>query len=83
MADQETPTFLQLALRDGTPRKAALTALVVGSVLAMINHGDTILSGQPVPLGKILLTYVVPYCVATWGAVTGKRSLLARQADKG
>ena len=66
------PSILQMVFRDGTPKKAALTALVVGTILTMINHGDTILDGLMPPVWKVLLTYCVPYCVTTWGATTGK-----------
>ena len=64
--------FIKLAFGHGTPLKAFLTACVVGTILILINHGDDILTGQfPHPL-KIFLTYFVPYCVTTWGAITGK-----------
>ena len=69
---QPKPTFSQLAFHDGTPRKAVLTALVVGTLLTAINHGETILHGSFPPPLKVILTYCVPYCVATWGAMTGK-----------
>lgn len=72
----EKPALRDLLFGGGTPRKAAITALVVGSILTLINHGDLILSGQPPPLLKVLLTYCVPYCVTTWGALTGKLSAL-------
>lgn len=44
-------------------------ALVVGTILALINHFDSIVT---LSLGKtqiiqILITYFVPYCVATFG----------------
>ena len=73
------PPLSQLILGDGTPRKAFLTALVVGTVLTTINHGDMILMGEFPPLIKVGLTYCVPFCVTTWGAVTGKRALIKRQ----
>lgn len=66
------PSIGTLMFGDGTPKKAFLTALVIGTVLTMINHGDQILAGQMPPLIKVGLTYCVPYCVTTWGAVTGK-----------
>ena len=66
------PTIPQMLFGDGTPKKAALTASVVGTILTTINHGDNILAGAPPPLIKICLTYCVPYCVTTWGAATGK-----------
>ena len=64
--------LLQLAFGDGTPKKAFFTALMVGSILTSINHGDLILAGEPPFWLKIVLTYCVPYCVTTWGAITGK-----------
>lgn len=74
MTVPEPPGLPQLVFGDGTPRKAFLTALVVGTILTAINHGDVILAGQWPPVIKVVLTYCVPYCVTTWGAVTGKRA---------
>ena len=69
---KQTQNFMELAFGGGTPLKAFLTACVVGTILTTINHGDDILNGNyPHPL-KVLLTYCVPYCVTTWGAITGK-----------
>ena len=45
MKQTATPDFLQLALGDGTPKKALMTAIVVGTILTTINHGDDILKG--------------------------------------
>ena len=73
MNQTTTPDFFELAFSDGTPQKAVMTALVVGTILAIINHGDFILKGESINYFKILLTYCVPYCVTTWGAVHGKR----------
>ncbi len=61
------PTLGQMILGDGTPKKAVFTALVVGTILTAINHGDVILSGLAPPPWKVMLTYCVPYCVAAWG----------------
>ncbi len=66
--------LLKLAFGDGTTKKAFFSALVVGSILTGINHGDTILAGDYPSWPKVLLTYFVPYCVTTWGAITGKLS---------
>ena len=67
------PGFLQLAFGDGTPKKALKTALVVGTILTLINHGDVILEGGSLNYLKVVLTYCVPFCVTTWGALHGKR----------
>ncbi|MHA1529476.1 MAG: nitrate/nitrite transporter NrtS [Alphaproteobacteria bacterium] len=68
------PPLGQLIFGDGTPKKALLTALVVGTILTAINHGDTIIVGDWPPVLKMFLTYCVPYCVTTWGAIIGKRA---------
>jgi hypothetical protein len=73
-SDVAAPSFRDLALGDGTPKKALVTALVVGLILTAINHGDTIAQGDWPPLVKVVLTFLTPYCVTTWGAITGKRA---------
>ena len=73
----------ELVLGDGTPKKAFLTALVVGTILTTINHGDNIIAGQFPPLIKVMLTYCVPYCVTTWGSMLGKLSKLRQQGHTG
>lgn len=58
-------------------RRSLLTALFVGTVLTAINQGNLILSGDlsAALLWKVPLTYCVPFCVATWGALINSRSL--------
>ena len=77
-----SPSITQMAFGDGTPKKAFLTTLVVGTIITAINHGDVILAGEWPPLIKVLLTYCVPYCVATWGAMTGKRAQWQRSLEQ-
>ena len=67
-----SPSILQMLFGDGTPKKAILASLVVGTILTTINHGDIIMDGLMPDAWKVLLTYCVPYCVTTWGAATGK-----------
>lgn len=63
--------WLRLAARRDVVRRATRVALVVGTLLVMINHGDHLLAGEltVVDAVKIALTYCVPYCVATYAAV--------------
>ena len=66
------PRFAELALQSGEiPR----TALVVGTILALINHGQQLLGWRFSPEWVIpmLVTYLVPFSVATYGQVQGKR----------
>ena len=66
------------ALTDGVPTRSLYVALIVGTVLNVINQGDALLGTAPLNWVKIILTYIVPYCVCTYGAVSFRmRSLTA------
>ena len=58
------------ALSEGVPKRSFIVALIVGTILNLINQGDAMLAGMPLDLAKLLLTYLVPYCVSTYGAVS-------------
>ena len=60
----------QFALSDGVPRRSLYVALIVGTILNLINQGDAILAGGAINWAKIVLTYAVPYLVSTYGAVS-------------
>ena len=47
----------------------------MGAILVAINQGTVIAAGDfPAALAwKVPLTYAVPYCVATWGALVNSR----------
>jgi hypothetical protein len=59
-----------MVLRKGIIRRALLTSLVVGSVLLLINHGDTVKAQEYPALWKVGLTYLVPFLVTIWGSVS-------------
>jgi hypothetical protein len=63
---------------DGVPRRSFVVAVIVGTILNLINQGDVLLSGAHLNLIKIALTFVVPYCVATYGAVSYRLQSVAR-----
>ena len=72
------------AVSDGVPRRSFLVALVVGAVLNLINQGDALLAGHALDWAKIILTFAVPYCVSTYGAVSYHLKVLrARDAGNG
>ena len=52
-----------------------MVAVVVGSVLNLINQGDALLSGGPINWLKLCLTYCVPFCVSLYGAHSALRLL--------
>ncbi len=58
------------ATSDGVPRRSLYVALVVGTVLNLINQGDALLGTASINWWKLVLTYCVPYMVCTYGAVS-------------
>jgi hypothetical protein len=60
------------ATSDGIPRRSFYVAAIVGTILNLINQGDALLGYADVHWAKIVMTYSVPYLVATYGAVSYK-----------
>jgi len=69
-------SWQHLAVSDGIPRRSLYVALVVGVILTLINQYDAIpgFGDKPFDTLKALLSFCVPYCVATYGAVTARRA---------
>lgn len=72
MQDQ---SFLDIAMRPNVVKSALIVGLVVGTILNLINQGDALLGDGPIVVWKLLLTYIVPYMVSTYGAVTALRQI--------
>jgi hypothetical protein len=82
---QSDPTWkiaCRCAFSNGVPRRSLGVALIVGALLNMINQGDAFVSGRPLDWLKIALTFLVPYGVSTYGAVSYELNLAA-SATKG
>ncbi len=62
--------IVALGLSDGIPKRSLGVAVIVGTILNLINQGDALVGGAELDFAKIMLTYAVPYCVATYGAVS-------------
>jgi hypothetical protein len=53
-------------------RRSALVAAIVGTALVALNQGDALAAGTfpwAASWYKVPLTYLVPFCVATYGAL--------------
>lgn len=59
--------FLQLCLSKSIMQRAGITALIVGSILIAINHGDALIHGtmDQNRVFKMVFTLFVPYLVST------------------
>ncbi len=65
-------SFFALCFTKSIVKRAGITALIVGTILISINHGDALLKGQldNGRLFKIVLTLFVPYVVSTVSSVS-------------
>jgi hypothetical protein len=72
-------TAFSIASSPPVVRLAARMSLIVGSLLNLINQGDALFGARPVDVFKLCLTYMVPYCVATYSATS---ITLQRQRDR-
>lgn len=64
-------TWWDIALEREVIKRSLKTSLIVGSILAMINHGDALLA-LDMPLDRVIkmvLTYAVPYLVSTSASI--------------
>jgi hypothetical protein len=74
---KDVKDWLQLAATPSVRRRSVGVALVVGSILLAINHGEAILHGD-FSAGRLLrmaLTVIVPYLVSTVSSVNAIRQL--------
>lgn len=58
----------QASVARSTIGTALKTALVVGTILTLINQWEAITGAAAIDWFKLILTYIVPYCVATYSA---------------
>ena len=68
-------TIIMYSLERDTIVRSLKAALVIGTLLGLINHGQALVSGHfsRSELVPLLTTYLVPFCVTTYGQVQGKR----------
>jgi hypothetical protein len=71
------------ALSDGVPQRSLWVALIVGTILNLINQGDSLLASRPLDIVKLVLTYIVQYFVSTYGAVSFRLHAAQEDGDTG
>ena len=55
-------------------RRSLIVALAIGTLLNLINQGPEILTGHWPVWWKLVLTYFVPFAVASYGSYAAFRS---------
>ena len=76
---------LTTALSGAYLARAIVVMIIVGSVLNLINQGEALFQGAPLNFAKLLLTYVVPFCVSTYGTakLRHEHQLSLRETPRG
>jgi hypothetical protein len=66
--------WLQLACEPNTVKRSLKVMWIVGTALILINYGDVLINGslQELPVLKVVLTYLVPFSVATYSSVSAR-----------
>ena len=68
---------LKTALSGSYLARAITVMIIVGSVLNLINQSEALFQCNPLNFAKLLLTYVIPFCVSTYGTWSARPSKLA------
>lgn len=55
-------------------RRSGIVAVLIGTLLNGINQGAEMMAGDSPVVWKLLLTYVVPFCVASYGSYAALRT---------
>lgn len=64
--------WFQVARRRDIVNRSTKVAVLVGTILIVINYGDRLIRADiaPIEWAKMALTYCVPYCVSTYASVS-------------
>lgn len=55
-------------------KRSITVAVIIGTILNGINQGDAWFGSQPLVVWKILLTYLIPFAVASYGSYSAYRT---------
>jgi hypothetical protein len=72
--DRFDSNALKRAFTPPTVVRSFWVAVVVGSILNLINQGAEVAGGRSIDVLKLLLTYAVPFFVATFGAYSAYKA---------
>ena len=75
---------LRLMFRRSTTRRTTRIALVVGTVLSLVNQGSVIFGGRATSATWIRVgaNYVVPFCVSSFGFLTATKRVHIHEEEQ-
>jgi len=53
-------------------KTAVIISIVVGTILTLINQGEAFFDAAELNWFKVILTYIVPFCVSLYSSVLAK-----------
>lgn len=68
MAKNSGKAALRAVTRPPLVTRSLAVAILVGTILNLINQGDRLMAGEALNWGKIAMTFAVPFLVASFGA---------------
>ncbi len=76
-AESSPSSWSELLVDRAIVQRGLRFAVIVGSILIAINHGDSIVRGEVTTsqMGKMALTVLVPYCVSVISSISAIRRL--------
>jgi hypothetical protein len=72
-------SLFQVACSGKIVKNSLRIALVVGSILNLVNQGSAILAGTGISWIHVSLNYLVPYCVASYSAARNEMTQRGNQ----
>jgi hypothetical protein len=73
------PPLIQVTCSVKNVKNSLRIALVVGSILNLINQGSVIMAGADISWIHVALNYFVPYCVASYSAAKNELTTRGNQ----
>jgi hypothetical protein len=77
-----SPSIWQVVRTRENAWAALKVSTVVGTVLNLLNNGPAWWQGDAVSLWRVLLNYVVPYCVSSYSAARNQVEAARRGATR-
>jgi len=68
MKERGSVAFFRVAMSRHIAVRALKVALVVGSILNLVNQGEHVVRGGAIDWFHLIMNFLVPYCVSTYSA---------------
>ncbi len=56
-------------------KRSLVVAIIIGTILNVINQGGALVGDEPIVIWRLVLTYFVPFAVASYGSYAALRNI--------